>query len=462
MDGREWFDLVLDPGWESLFDDVVGGDPLGFPGYRQALEAAKAKTGEAESMLVARGSIDGQPILALSSVFGFLGGSMGAAHGERVCRAFELATQHRLPVVAMTASGGARMQEGMVALSQMPATLQARAAHRACGLKMVAVLRHPTTGGVFASYGNAADRLIAIEGATIGFAGPRVAEAFTGQPLPEGSHTADNALGHGLVHGVVASPELKATVAAALHEATPRPPAAVTPPPQPAAAAATSPPQPAAQASFHRARWRGAFGRVPKFPDEDAAWAAVQSARDASRTDRIRAAFPEPGPATIGGRRCIVVDSPKTPTVEDFREARARITQAEHDGLPLVALVDMVGADPSAASEASGIAREISRTMHAAVTAATPTVALVYGEGGSGGALALCAGADRLGICEGASFSVIAPEGAAAILRRDDLPAVARDLRCGPSALQALGLADQVVPDDEAFEWVSAALGEVC
>lgn len=437
MDGRAWFDHVLDPGWDLVFEDVLGGDPLRFPGYPEALEAARTKTGESESMLVAVGTLEGREVVMCSSVFGFMGGSMGAAHGERVCRAFELATERGWPLIAATASGGARMQEGMVALAQMPATLQARAAHAAAGLPMVALLRHPTTGGVFASYANAADRLLAIEGATIGFAGPRVAEAFTGEPLPEGSHTAEAAATHGLVHEVISATEARPRIAAALQAGA----------------------EPGPQTPAGRIRWRQARTRTVQAGGEDA-WGSVTRSRDADRRAALRALFPASGHATVGGQPCVLIDTPLgvAPGVKDFRRARALMALAEAEGLPILVLVDLSGADPSAASEADGIAREISLTMSAGLLARVPTVALVTGEGGSGGALALCAGADRLGICEGAFFSVIAPEGAAAILRRADHDQVARDLACGPHALRSLGLADEVVADTDALGWVCRAL----
>lgn len=442
MDGRAWLDLVLDPGWNLRFEDILGGDPLEFPGYADALVTATKKSGESESVLVAEGTIDGRPAVVTSSVFEFMGGSMGWAHGERICQAFELATQRGIPLVACTASGGARMQEGMVALAQMPATLQARAAHAAAGLRMIAVLRSPTTGGVFASYANAADHLIALAGATIGFAGPRVAEAFTGEPLPAGSHTAAHALTNGLVDEVAATPDLaRAALAATLHAGQPE-----------------SRPMPTM-----RARWRRSAHHVnaAALPDEDA-WRAVQTARDPERRATVRAslatigASAATGETTIGGRPVMLIDlgDDRVPGVAAYRQAQRAMRDAEARNLPLVVLIDLAGANPSAASEASGIARTISETMSLAATASVRTIALVTGEGGSGGALALCAGADVLGICEGAMFSVIAPEGAAAILRRADVDGVARDLRCGPQTLRALGFADAVVPDDRAAEWV--------
>src|SRR4051812_7314605 len=142
---RDWLDLVLDPGWGLLFDDVVSGDPLQFPGYVEQLRAAREKTGSSESVLIAEGMLEGHRVIAVSFEFGFLGGSMGVAAGERISRAFERAADLSVPLIAMTASGGARMQEGMLALSQMPATLIAREKLASARQPFICYLRNPTT-----------------------------------------------------------------------------------------------------------------------------------------------------------------------------------------------------------------------------------------------------------------------------------------------------------------------------
>ena len=161
-------------------DDVRAGDPLRFPGYERP---------EAESVLTGRT----RDYAFVVGRFDVLGGSMGAAAGERIVRAYARAADAGLPFVAFTASGGARMQEGMVALIQMARTSRAAAAHGAEGLLSLAVHRSPTTGGAFASYGSLCDLRAAVDGATIGFAGPRVVEQLTGSPLPPDSHTAASA-----------------------------------------------------------------------------------------------------------------------------------------------------------------------------------------------------------------------------------------------------------------------------
>ncbi len=174
--------------WDA---ELVGGDPLAWAGYQPPTD---------ESVVTGRTAgyafIEGR--------FEVLGGSMGAVHGERVVRAYRRAIDDGLPMVVFTASGGARMQEGMVSLIQMARTASAAHGHAAAGLLSVAIHRPPTTGGVFASYGSLADVRAAHPGATVGFAGPRVVELTTGEALPLDSHTAESAHAAALVDALIA------------------------------------------------------------------------------------------------------------------------------------------------------------------------------------------------------------------------------------------------------------------
>ena len=433
---REWLDLVLDPGWTLLFEDVVSGDPLNFPGYAEQLRAAREKTGCSEAVLVAEGTLEGHRVIAVSFEFGFLGGSMGVAAGERIARAFERAADAGASVVAMTATGGARMQEGMLALSQMPATLIAREKLAAAKQPFFCYLRNPTTGGVFASFASSADLLWAEPHATIGFAGPRVAETVTGDPLPSESHIAESALKHGLIDEIIPPNETRKRISHFLG----------------------------------RSGW---FGYAPighaievASSERSDAWAEVSKSRDPKRP--TGADYLPSG--TILGRggtdaSVLVIAADdwhewKRPVFiaqnrfsgtgrtkpGGYERARRAIDFAVRFNRPIVTLIDTPGADPSAGSEADGIAREISETFEALLHAPVPTVAACVGEGGSGGALAFAA-CDVFLILEHSIFSVIAPEGAAAILRRNDLESVAGELRLTAHDLKALGLADHVVAE---------------
>lgn len=435
---RDWLDLVLDPRWELLFEDVVSQDPLQFPGYVEQLRAARGKTGCSESVLVAEGTLEGHRVIAVSFEFGFFGGSMGVASGERIARAFERAASIDAPVVAMTASGGARMQEGMLALSQMPATLIARDKLADARQPFICYLRNPTTGGVFASFANSADLLWAEPHATIGFAGPRVAETVTGEPLPADSHTAESALKHGLIDEIVPPSETRKRIVDFLGRSG----------------------EPGTEPT----------GRILEATSSEGsdAWAEVSKSRDPKRptgadylpggtilgrggTDAsvlVAVAddwYPVNRPVFIAQNRFAGTGRTKA---GGYARARRAIEFAVRFNRPIVTLIDTPGADPSAGSEAEGIAREISETFEALLNAPVPTVAVCVGEGGSGGALAFAA-CDFLIMQEHAVFSVIAPEGAASILRRTDVDSIARELRLTASELKRFGLADLVVKEPE-------------
>ena len=419
--------------WDA---DLRAGDPLSFPGYVPPVEES-VRTGVTEAGYAL---IEGR--------FEVMGGSMGAAHGERVVRAYRRARDARLPVVVVAMSGGARMQEGMVSLLQLGRTAAAARDHGAAGLLQVAILRGPTTGGVYASYASLADIRVAEPGAMIGFAGPRVVELTTGEKLPASSHSAESAYRHGLVDALVPREDQARFVERALD--LPHP------------------------GSVGRSRAPGAhFGPTERGVGggngSGSAWDEVLAARDRQRpsgdawcaaiTDEdsrtpLRAMPPDPcveaALSSIGGRRVVVVTmNRERPRPEGFRLAQRAAALAGRLGRPLVTFVDTPGADPSPSSEAAGIAGEIARTFAALDATAAPTVSVCVGEGGSGGALAI-AHADRLLMLEHSIFSVIAPEGAAAILDRtvDTAPKRASDLRLTAADLLALGIVDEVIRED--------------
>lgn len=406
-------------------DDVRGGDPLGFPGY-QPPEAESVVTGRTEHYA------------AIEGCFEVLGGSMGSVHGERVVRAFRRAAAERLPMVMLTSSGGARMQEGMVSLVQMARTAAASREHAAAGLLQIAILGSPTTGGVYASYASLADIRIAPPGATIGFAGPRVVQLTTEDQLPPGGHTAEFAYDAGLLDAIVTEADWPSWLETALGL-------------RPAAGFPGVPVTDSATPPVGESQSRGA-------------WSEVLAARDAQRWsghDWASALCDEWTPlrgsgdalvcglATIGGRRvCVLAMNRRQPRPPDYRLAQRTIALAGRLGLPLLTLIDTPGADPRPDSEREGVAGEIARTFAAMAEFPNRSVAVCVGEGGSGGALAL-AFADMLLIQEHAIFSVIAPEGAAAILERDAAMAseVAERLRLTSGDLLELGIVDEILPE---------------
>ncbi len=209
-------DMVLGEGeWESVETPEVAVDPLKFRDerrYTDRLKDAKAKTGRPDAVITARGAIDGLGVVAAVQDFAFMGGSLGMAAGEALIAGMELAVAESRPYILFVSSGGARMQEGILSLMQMPRTTVAVAELKDAGLPYVVVLTNPTTGGVTASYAMLGDVHIAEPGALIGFAGPRVIEQTIREKLPEGFQRAEYLLEHGMVDMVVERGELKQTL----------------------------------------------------------------------------------------------------------------------------------------------------------------------------------------------------------------------------------------------------------
>jgi acyl-CoA carboxylase subunit beta len=415
---------------------LTAGDPLQFPGYTvpQAGAGEAVRTGRTERYAF------------VESLFEVHGGTMGAAVGEKVVRAYERARTERLPMVVVTRTGGARVQEGMVALAQLARTATAARRHADAGLLSLAIYGSPTTGGVFVSYASLTDVRAAHPNAVIGFAGPRVAEHTLGKRLPSGSHTAERLYEHGHLDALVDEGTEAAWIDAVLGERDqPLParhlgqePARGGPPPEDTSGGAWG--------EVLRARAPGRPSGIDRAAVLCSSWTELRGA-DAT----VRA-----GLATIAERRCIVIACDRyhgdgRPSPVGYRLAQRAVGLAGRLALPVVTLVDTPGADPSPEAEADGIGLEIARTFAALAACPTPVVSVCVGEGGSGGALAL-SHADRLLICEHAIFSVIGPEGAAAILERDasQAPRVAERLRLTSGDLVALGIADGVIPDDGA------------
>jgi acetyl-CoA carboxylase carboxyl transferase subunit beta len=198
-----WRDLLLDDGALDEWDaHLVPTDPLEFSdgkSYPDRVAAAQRSSGAKEAIEIGRAKLDALPIAYGAFLFPFMGGSMGSVVGEKVTRLFERATSERVPVVLLQASGGARMQEGILSLMQMAKTVSARERLRDAALPFLSVLLHPTTGGVAASFALLGDVNIAEPKALVGFAGPRVIESTIRQKLPDGFQRSEFLLAHGMV-----------------------------------------------------------------------------------------------------------------------------------------------------------------------------------------------------------------------------------------------------------------------
>jgi len=222
------FDLTAPQRIEMLADEgsfvefgaeLVPCDPLEFvaaKSYDAQLVAASEKSGLPEAVVTGHAAIAGETVVMAVMDFRFIGASMGSVVGEKISRAFETATAERLPIVIVTASGGARMQEGMLSLMQMAKTSAAARRHADAGLVYLSVLTNPTYGGVTASFAVLGDVIFAEPGAMIGFAGPKLVEQTTRQKLPKGFQTSESLLEHGMIDGIVPRAELRSRIASVI------------------------------------------------------------------------------------------------------------------------------------------------------------------------------------------------------------------------------------------------------
>lgn len=210
MKARQRIQMIVDrDSFQELYADVKAGNPLNFPGYQEKAETVRQISGEEEAVICGTAQIGNEKSCLFVMESYFMMGSMGSAVGEKITRLFEYATEHRLPVIGFTVSGGARMQEGLLSLMQMAKTSAAVKRHSDAGLLYIAVLTDPTTGGVTASFAMEADIILAEPGATVGFAGARVIEQTTRKSLPSGFQTAEFVLEHGFIDRIVSRSEQK-------------------------------------------------------------------------------------------------------------------------------------------------------------------------------------------------------------------------------------------------------------
>ncbi|MFK4148247.1 carboxyl transferase domain-containing protein [Streptomyces sp. NPDC004065] len=413
--------------------------PLGWQGYDALLARAAARTGERESVVCGTGRVAGTRAVLIAFEFGFLGGSLGRRTGDRLERAYAHARAHRLPVVPLVATGGSRMQEGMLALTQLQRVAHQSALTRAAGLPQIAVVRDPTTGGGWATLGAGADVVLALPGAQIGFAGSRV--------RPPGAdpaaYTAEAQAAAGFVDAVVRPEELRDTLGLWLRLLT-RPSADAAPPP---AALGTVDPPATGWEAVRRAREPGR-PRAGRYLD------AYFTRRVALRGDRhggtddagMLCGFGEHEGRTVA----YAAQTGAATRPAGYRTATRLIRLAGRLGIPVLTLVDTPGAANDAEAERQGVGAAIAELFGAVAAAGSPLTTLVIGEGGSGGALALAAPGNTWATPD-SYFSVIAPELAAAILKRppERIPATADALRLRPQDLVDLGVIRGIVGHED-------------
>ncbi|MFF5155891.1 carboxyl transferase domain-containing protein [Streptomyces sp. NPDC000348] len=409
--------------------------PLGWPGYGAARARAAERTGEQESVVCGTAGVGGTRAVLVAFEFGFLGGSLGERTGDRLVAAYAHARAHRLPVVPLVATGGSRMQEGMLALTQLQRVARASALTREAGLPQIAVVRDPTTGGGWATLGAGADVVLALPGAQVGFAGSRVRPA----DADPAAYTAEAQVAAGSADALVRPEELRGTLGRWLRLLT-RPSTAPLPPPPPLGAEdlpATG------WDAVRRARSR-------ERPRAAAYLDAFLTSRVTLGGDRCGGTDPDGmlcGFGEHGGRTVAYAAQTGTATrPAGYRTAARLVRLADRLGIPVLTLVDTPGAANDAEAERQGAGPAIADLFGAVAAARTPVTTLVVGEGGSGGALALAAPGNTWATPD-SYFSVIAPELAAAILKRppEETEQTADRLRLRPQDLVELGVVRGVV-----------------
>ncbi|AVH20914.1 acetyl-coenzyme A carboxylase carboxyl transferase subunits beta/alpha [Nocardia cyriacigeorgica] len=461
--------------------------------YRDELRAAAERAGTDESVRTGEGLLRGRRVAVIACEFGFLAGSIGVAAAERIVTAVERATELGLPLIASPTSGGTRMQEGTVAFVQMVKIAGAVAAHKSAGYPYLVYLRDPTMGGVFASWGSLGHMTFAQPGAMIGFLGPRVYQALYDQPFPSGVQTAENLYRHGVIDGVVGLSVFRRIAHRALSVLSGVPdPDAATPVSEsrvPDLSSRGAASMPGERAAGDIGRASGGAGRA-----SNPAWQSVLSSRRPDRpglrellrhvTQRVPLSGTGQGEtdrtvvlalARFRGHPCVVFGHDRAGQVGEntmgpaaLREARRSMQLAQELRVPLVLVIDTVGAALSKEAEERGLAPEIARCIADLVTLDTPTISVLLGQGTGGGALALLP-ADRVLAATHGWLAPLPPEGASAIVHRDTehAPELARSQGIRAADLRSAGIVDRIVaekPDaaDEPIEFARrmvAAIG---
>lgn len=454
---------LLDDGtFEDLSGDVGSVDVLGFVDtkpYPQRLDEARQKTGRNDAAVYGRAAMGGNPIIVAAMDFSFMGGSMGAGVGEIVTRAAELALEELTPLLLISTSGGARMQEGCISLMQMAKTSQALARLSEAGVLTICLNTDPTYGGVTASFAMLGDILVSEPNSMIGFAGPSVIEQTVREKLPEGFQTAEFLLDHGMLDLV----EPRENIPNVLRKVL----------------------------AFHSSDPERKLPKTegePLVTDPDdlpvrEPWDAVMLAREIMRPTTLEYAgylfgdFLElhgdrvygensaivGGPAMLGSLPVVLIGHQKghttaemvsrnfgMPDPDGYRKALRLMRYAARFGMPVITIVDTPGAYPGLGAEERGQGSAIATCIMEMSRLPVPAVTVVTGEGGSGGALALAV-ADRVLMMENSYYSVISPEGCSTILFRDAsaAPRAAASLRITGPDLLRLEVMDGVVPEPE-------------
>ena len=445
------------------FEDMPVSNPLDFEGYEDKLAETREKTGANEAVTVGQCNIYGEPAVIGVCETRFMMGSMGHVVGEKITRAIERATELKLPVFIFCASGGARMQEGIVSLMQMAKTSAAIKKHSEAGLFYCSILTDPTTGGVTASFAMLGDVIMAEPGALIGFAGPRVIKQTIGQELPEGFQTSEFLLEHGFIDGIVKRENLKKTMYFLIK---------------------THQCKEGTYADFKK-DFHFELNEIIKERSWKTlpitAWEKVKAVRQVGRPsatdymDHIFDFFVEAhgdrgfrddkaivgGIGFIDGQPVTVIADVKgkdvkecqernfgMPMPEGYRKALRLMKQAEKFNRPIISFVNTSGAFCGIEAEERGQGEAIARNLLEMSALKVPVLCILIGEGGSGGALATAVG-NEVWMMENATYSILSPEGFASILWKDSAKAeqASEVMNITAQDLKRLGIIEQIIPE---------------
>ena len=456
MTARERIESLTDRGtFREINRSVTSLDPLSFSSrvpYKEKLFKDQRRTGLTEAVVTGTCTIGGNPVVLIVLDFGFMGGSMGCVVGEKVALALEHAAKRKKAVVAIVTSGGARIQEGALSLMQMAKTSMATGKLHEKGLPFISVLANPSTGQAYASFANLADIIVAEPGAIIGLAPMRTIKESSDKPLPGGSHTAESHLKHGMLDSIVDRTQLRDLLSILLD---------LLP-------------------SQYKLKSRRRTNKQHSDSPRTQAWDSVRLARHQARPTaldyigRMLTNFVEIhgdrsygddgaiicGLGDFGGQTVVVIGQergrPGDPvdrnggrtSPEGFRKAQRAINLAIKFDIPLITLVDTPGPYPSLDAEERGIGNVIASTMAQMSGIKAPSIAVVIGEGGSEGALALGV-ANSVLIMEKAIYSIISPEEAAGLIFQDESRAdeIAESLKLTAQDCYELGIVDQIIQE---------------
>ena len=461
MHANRRIEMIADEGSFEEWDEKLSTvNPLGYKGYEEKIDSLQEKTGLNEAVVIGKARIHGEETVLGVCDGRFLMASMGHIVGEKITRAVERATKERLPVILFACSGGARMQEGMVSLMQMSKTAAALRRHSDEGNLYISVLTDPTTGGVTASFAMLGDIILAEPNALIGFAGPRVIEQTIGQKLPKGFQRSEFLLEHGFIDCIAERGEMKELLGKLLrlHKACPKETGEII-----------------AMSEEKKIRAVHSGKKTP--------WEKVLASRAKERPSGsvyIRSLFTDfvemhgdryfgddkailAGIASFEGKPVTVIAQEKGNSTkeniahnfgmaspEGYRKALRMMKQAEKFGRPVICFVDTPGAFCGIEAEERGQGEAIARNLFEMAGLKVPVLTIVTGEGGSGGALALASG-DEVWMLENAVYSILSPEGFAAILWKDSKRAkeAAKVMKLTAEDLKEMGMIEQIIDEPE-------------